>query len=128
MGRRQNSAISSQFETGKSRLVADLSGEWSRFGPLCLGLARFRLLVPEAHRPVLEGISRVSSLFSGRFVQGVIGGALPTLKTGNGESRSWVRIPPHPFFWNGFFSAAEGLFRPSEAGAIPKGLARGGNS
>ena len=24
-------AISSQFETGRSRLVADLSGEWSRF-------------------------------------------------------------------------------------------------
>ncbi len=23
--------ISSQFETGRSRLVADLSGEWSRF-------------------------------------------------------------------------------------------------
>ena len=35
------SAISSQFETDKSRLVADLSGEWSRFGVLCLGLARF---------------------------------------------------------------------------------------
>jgi len=31
-------------------------------------------------------------------VQGVTGGALPTLKTGNGESRSWVQIPPHPLF------------------------------
>ena len=25
---------------------------------------------------------------------------MPTLKTGNGESRSWVRIPPHPLCWS----------------------------
>ena len=30
----------------------------------------------------------------------------PVLKTGNGESRSWVQIPPHPFFWNGLLSGA----------------------
>ena len=41
----------------------------------------------------------------------------PVLKTGNGESRSWVQIPPHPFFWNGFFSAAEGLFLPWNDGS-----------
>ncbi len=27
----------------------------------------------------------------------------PTLKTGNGESRSWVQIPTHPFFGMGSF-------------------------
>ena len=35
-------------------------------------------------------------MFSRVIPSGVLGGALPTLKTGNGESRSWVRIPPHP--------------------------------
>ena len=37
-------------------------------------------------------------MFSGLFPPGVPGGAPPTLKTGNGERRSWVQIPPHPFF------------------------------
>ena len=32
------------------------------------------------------------------FESEVLGGASPTLKTGNGESRSWVQIPPHPLF------------------------------
>ena len=49
-------AISSHFETCQPRLVADLSGEWSRFGVLCLGLARFRVL---GQAPV--GSSRTAS-------------------------------------------------------------------
>jgi len=58
--------ISSHLETGRSRLVADLSGEWSRFGSSCLGLSRFRrsgrmLLVPAstasgAFRPCFLGV------------------------------------------------------------------------
>ncbi len=35
-------------------------------------------------------------MFSGVFLRGVPGGALPTLKTGRRESVSWVQIPPHP--------------------------------
>ena len=35
-------------------------------------------------------------MFSRVIPSGLPGGALPTLKTGNGESRSWVQIPPHP--------------------------------
>ncbi len=38
------SAISSHFETRQPRLVADLSGEWSRIGSSCLDLTRFRSL------------------------------------------------------------------------------------
>ena len=36
----------------------------------------------------------------------------PVLKTGSGESRSWVRIPPHPFLgqpWKTWSSGHEGL-------------------
>jgi len=80
----------SHVDTGKSRLVADLCGEWSRFGSSCLGLARLGVLAPLAWRPVPEGLSRVSVLFPAVFVSGVAEPPLPTLKTGNGESRSWV--------------------------------------
>ena len=37
-------------------------------------------------------------MFSWVFVLTAPGRASPTLKTGSGESRSWVRIPPHPLF------------------------------
>ena len=33
----------------------------------------------------------------------------PVLKTGNGESRSWVQIPPHPFFGMASFQPQRGL-------------------
>jgi len=58
-----------------------------------LGFAR-RALV--SARNVEDGFRSVSSLFSRVIPSGVPGGSLPTLKTGNGESRSWVQIPPHP--------------------------------
>jgi len=56
-------------------------------------------------------------------VSGVPEPPLPTLKTGNGESRSWVQIPPHPFFWNGFFSAVDALFRSTGGGPKRRRLA-----
>jgi hypothetical protein len=66
---------------------------------------------PEAHGAFAEDLGSVSDLFSGLFLPTVSGGASPTLKTGNGESRSWVRIPPHPLFWNGLVPAAELVLR-----------------
>ena len=53
---------------------------------------------PDVARKDGNGLRSVSSLLSGVFALAVPGGASPTLKTGNGESRSWVQIPPHPFF------------------------------
>jgi len=88
--------ISSHFETLQPRLVRDLSGEWSRFGVFCLGLSRFRPLGPGSRWPVEDGLRSVSALFSRANPSGAPKPSLPTLKTGNGESRSWVQIPPHP--------------------------------
>ena len=53
---------------------------------------------PRCRWPVAEGLGGVSPLFFWVFASAVLEGASPTLKTGNGESRSWVQIPPHPFF------------------------------
>ena len=47
------------FETDQPRLVADLSRQWSRFGVLCLGLARFR--------PMGLGLGCPSRTASGAF-------------------------------------------------------------
>ena len=85
-----------------------------------LAVSRFVSVSPVgtwSRLPVENGPRSVSSWFSGVFVSGVPETPLPTLKTGNGESRSWVQIPPHPFFWNGFFLAAEGLFLPWNDGS-----------
>ena len=82
----------------------------SRFGSISLQ-------GPTAGHADAEGLEGVSSLFSAVFPLRVSGVPSPTLKTGNGESRSWVQIPPHPFFWNGFFLAAEGLFLPWNDGS-----------
>jgi hypothetical protein len=91
-------AISSHFETGQVRLVADLSGEWSRFGSWWHGLARSyaRGRSPAVPPPRASGAFR--PCFLCRFASAVPERALPTLKTGSGESRSRVRIPPHPLF------------------------------
>ncbi len=50
--------------------------------------------------------------------------ALSDLKTGNGESRSWVRIPPHPLFGMASFTVPEARRRPRPAGALPGALRR----
>ena len=83
-------------------------GTWTPVSPR----GRFRSLAAAGNGwPVEDGPRSVSPWFSGGCVSGGPETPLPTLKTGNGESRSWVQIPPHPFFWNGFFSAAELEFR-----------------
>lgn len=47
-------ALSSHFETGPPRLVAGLSGEWSRNGSLWIALTRVRSAVSGALRSVLD--------------------------------------------------------------------------
>ena len=76
----------------------------SRFGSISLQ-------GPAAGHAVAECLEGVSSLFSAVFPPRVSGVPSPTLKTGNGESRSWVQIPPHPLFWNGLVPAADLEFR-----------------
>ena len=69
-----------------------------------------------------EGLRSVSALFSWVFASAVPGVALPTLKTGSGESRSWVRIPPHPF---GFRRDLRGGCRPDGGRRGPEGTRPG---
>jgi hypothetical protein len=68
--------------------------DWACCVSVWLNFARWTL-VTAARRGRLQ--ERFAIVF-----MGVGAGApethLPTLKTGNGESRSWVRIPPHPLF------------------------------
>ena len=45
-------------------------------------------------------------MFSRVIPPGLPGGASPTLKTGNGESRSWVQIPPHPLVFDAFCASS----------------------
>ncbi len=56
---------------------------------------------------------RLFGAFGSRLPLGWVAERLnaPVLKTGNGESRSWVQIPPHPLSWNGLVPAAELVLR-----------------
>ena len=84
-------------------------------------MARFGSVLavgPRCRWPVAEGLGGVSPLFFWVFASAVLEGDLPTLKTGNGESRSWVRIPPHPL---GFPEASQ-LSRFSHPGRVRRGV------
>ena len=110
-------AIKSQIKTALSRLVRDLSGEWSRFGLLCLGLSRFvsvSRLGPGPRWLVEDGFRSVSPLFLRAIAMAVPGGALPTLKTGNGEN-SFVGSNPTPSVW--VFAGVRRLWPPAGSAA-----------
>ena len=91
-------ALSSHFETGRSRLVADLSGEWSRFGLWWLGLTRFRRRGPEARGPVAEVLRNDSPLFSRLFPLAVPDRAFADLENRQ-RRKSFVGSNPTPSAW-----------------------------
>ena len=70
---------------------------------------------PGIGRAISHGFTGVRAMFSAVFAPEVVETPSPTLKTGNGESRSWVHIPRHPLF---------GIARFQRRHRIPGGLER----